>query len=266
MKSGVDKANVAVQEESVLGVGRVRRVHVLQHMRHEGLGNMATWLKAAGALVSFTYFFESDDLPDLEGIDLVIALGGPMSVNDEVQLPWLVAEKAFIRDAIHQGKAVLGICLGAQLIASALGADVYPNGEKEIGWFPVAAVNQGDDVFHFPPEALVFHWHGETFTLPDGATLLARSTACINQAFQIGKNVIGLQFHLEVVPAQVSAFIEMDCALSAERQELIQARPFIQSPQEILSVPATCYSRIDDLMGQVLAYLCKPVTLHDRDN
>src|SRR5690606_30657296 len=106
-----------------------------QHVPFEGLGSMGPWLVRRKAEITFTRFFESPSLPDLSGMDLVIAMGGPMSVNDEAALPWLVHEKSFLRAAIGQGVPVLGICLGAQLIASALGAQVYPGPHREIGWF-----------------------------------------------------------------------------------------------------------------------------------
>ena len=114
------------------------RAHVLQHVSFEGLGSIAAWLSQRGAGTSSTRFFESDPLPALDDVDLLIILGGPMSVNDEEQLPWLREEKAFIARAVASGKAVLGICLGAQLIASALGSRVYPGSEKEIGWWRIA--------------------------------------------------------------------------------------------------------------------------------
>ena len=119
----------------------------------------------------------------------------------KMNFPWLVSEKQFIREAIRSGKPVLGICLGAQLIASAMGAGVYRNPLKEIGWFPIRGISSNDSsVFCFPPSMIVFHWHGETFDLPPGATRLAKSDGCENQAFQFGQSVIGLQFHLETTP------------------------------------------------------------------
>ena len=113
------------------------RIHVLQHVAFEGLGCIEAWLENRHAIVTFTRFFESDALPNLDDVDFIIALGGPMSVNDEDRFPWLADEKQFLAKAIQENKIVLGICLGCQLIASALGAKVYPNRDQEIGWFPV---------------------------------------------------------------------------------------------------------------------------------
>lgn len=237
-----------------------KKVHVLQHMPNEGLGSIACSLDRIGAVVSFTRFYgESAEstLPDARGFDLVIALGGPMSVNDEDALPWLVAEKQFLREAMAAGVAVLGICLGAQLIANALGARVYPNEQKEIGWFPVTGINAGDHCFRFPASIEVFHWHGETFALPQGAMHLARSVVCENQAFQIGRNIIGLQFHLETDPASAQAFIDADNAEPPAMRELVAGKPYIQSAVQILGAPAACYARVNTLMAEVLEYLIR---------
>lgn len=232
-------------------------VHVLQHMPNEGLGSIERWLADRGATVSFTRFYEDVTLPAVDGLGLVIALGGPMSVNDEAALPWLAAEKQFLREAMAHGVAVLGICLGAQLVANALGARVYPNREKEIGWFPVTGIDGGEGCFRFPPSVDVFHWHGETFDLPPGAVPLARSAACERQAFQIGSNIIGLQFHLETDPASAQAFVDADNAEPMEKRELVTGKPYIQSAADILAAPAERYAGINRLMADVLAYLAR---------
>ncbi len=226
------------------------RVHVLQHVPFEGLGSIASWLKAHRADVSYTHFYEEPTLPKLNGLDLVIAMGGPMSVNDESTLPWLRMEKQFIRNAVVQGVPVLGVCLGAQLIANALGSRVYRNAQKEIGWFQIEATPGSVEVFRFPDKCLVFHWHGETFDLPNGAVRLARSAACENQAFQIGKHVIGLQFHLETTPDSATSILA-NC-----KDELAQG-PYIQTDSELRDVPHTAYAEINSLMDKVLSYLMR---------
>ena len=144
---------------------------------------------------------------------------------------------------------MLGICLGAQLIAKAMGAAVYRTREKEPGWHPIQGVTSNDDsTFRFPAEATVFHWHGETFDLPQGARLLARSRACENEAFQLGSSVIALQFHLETTPDTAQALVS-HCA-----DELLPAQ-YVQTAQEILSVPAARYRSINGLMEEVLSFL-----------
>lgn len=227
------------------------RAHYFQHVEFEGLGSIAPWLEAAGYEITNTKLFESAKFPDLKKIDLLVVMGGPMSVNDEDDFPWLVSEKQFIREAINSGKPVLGICLGAQLIASATGAKVYRNSLKEIGWFPIYGISSKDgSIFSFPPSVKVFHWHGETLDLPSGATLLAKSDGCENQAFQIGKSVIGLQFHLETTPKEAREIV------SHCRDELVPSR-YIQTEKEILSAKHERYKSINHLMGSILSFLLR---------
>ena len=200
--------------------------------------------------VSVTRLFEDPTLPDADDLDLLVIMGGPMSVNDEADHPWLAPEKQFIRKAIEKDKAVIGICLGAQLIAGAMGAAVYPNKEKEIGWFPVTGTqsDNAEEFFAFPQELLVFHWHGETFDLPDGAMRLARSDACRNQAFQLGQRVIGLQFHLETTPDTARDLVH-HC-----RDELQPSR-YVQGAAEILGVKDSNYTVINSCMDRVLQFI-----------
>jgi len=186
------------------------RAHYLQHVPFEGLGSIEPWLKNTGYEISGTRFFDSPLLPKVEDIDFLIIMGGPMSANDEQRHPWLKVEKEFIKKVIQAGRPTLGVCLGAQLIACSLGGEVFPAPEKEIGWFPVRAAGsrKNKNVFCFPEEIEVLHWHGETFTLPENAIRLAESSVCGNQAFQIGTRTIGLQFHLEVTPFSTRAMVE----------------------------------------------------------
>jgi GMP synthase-like glutamine amidotransferase len=225
------------------------RAHYFQHVPFEGLGSIETWMKEAGYTITCTQFYRSTEFPKIRKIDFLVVMGGPMSVNDEDAYPWLPVEKRFIRDTIKHGIPVLGICLGAQLIASAMGADVYPNHVKEIGWFPVQRVSSMErSIFRFPPTAEVFHWHGETFDLPSGATLLASSAACENQAFQFGRAVIGLQFHLETTPESACEIVS-NC-----RDELVPSQ-YVQTEEEILSAKPDQYEAINRMMSDILCYL-----------
>jgi GMP synthase-like glutamine amidotransferase len=227
------------------------RTHCFQHVPFEGLGSIESWLKDAGYEITHTRLFEAANFPDAKTVDFLVIMGGPMSVNDEDEFPWLVAEKRFIREFIGSGKPVLGICLGAQMIASAMGARVFRNPVKEIGWFPIHAIDSNeDDVFRFPPFVTVFHWHGETFDLPPKAICLAKSAGCQNQAFQLDKSVIGLQFHLETTPESARELIS-NC-----RNELVPS-PYIQAEEEILSASQDRYSTIHHLMGSILAFLLR---------
>ncbi|MDZ7316227.1 MAG: type 1 glutamine amidotransferase [candidate division KSB1 bacterium] len=225
------------------------RAHCLQHVPFEGLGSIAPWLKAQGLELTSTRFFESGRLPAPDEVDLLIVMGGPMSANDEDKLTWLIDEKAFIRECIRQGKRVLGICLGAQLIASAMGAQVYRNRVKEIGWFPVQGVPaDNESIFRFPKVFRAFHWHGETFDLPPGAVRIAESEGCENQAFQLGRSVIGLQFHLEMTPESVREII------SHCRAELLPSK-YVQSETVMTSVSPDEYREMNNLMAEVLSFL-----------
>jgi GMP synthase-like glutamine amidotransferase len=228
------------------------RAHYLQHVPFEGLGSIAPWLAGHGYRTTATRLFEAAAFPDPRDIDLLVILGGPMSVNDGGQLPWLAAEKAFIREVIG---------LGAQLIADVLGARVYPGPAREIGWFPVHGVANAEGAdFVLPPQVSVFHWHGETFDLPPGARRLVRSAACENQAFQWGARVIGLQFHLETTPESARALV-------AHCRHELGAGAFVQDEAQILAAPAAGYTAINRLMAEVLAYLTRASSdrqAHDR--
>jgi len=226
------------------------KVHILQHVSFEGLGSISQWLENQKATISYTRFFEANPLPPPDSIDMIIVMGGPMSANDEDKFPWLNPEKQFIRDAIIHGIPVLGICLGAQLIAGAMGATVFRNPVKEIGWFPVRSIPSPEGCFKLPKDFVPFHWHGETFELPAGAVKLARSEGCENQAFQINRNVIGLQFHLEATFESASALLE-NC-----RAEIVQG-PYIQSEIKLSSVSLSSYQAINSVMNNVLSYLAQ---------
>lgn len=224
-------------------------VQVLQHASFEGIGNMAEWLVAQGANVQHSYLFSDPRLPRPSGVDLVIAMGGPMSVNDEDRHPWLGAEKRFLREAIDAGVPMLGVCLGAQLIACVLGARVYHNAIKEIGWFTVDAVGSTQELFRFPEKFTAFHWHGETFDLPSGAVRLAHTRTCENQAFQVGRRIIGLQFHLEVTCDGVQEMVN-----HGER-ELARGGAFVQTREAICEAAPDSYVAVKRLMHEVLDYL-----------
>lgn len=225
------------------------KVQVFQHVPFEGIGSIQNWMEHRKAQVATTRLFPGAPLPALEDFDWLIVMGGPMSVNDESAHPWLRPEKRLIAAAVEEGKPVLGICLGAQLIASALGARVYPNARKEIGWFPVRrlAGAAGAVARLFPVSTEVFHWHGDTFDLPAGALGFLESDACANQAFSIGERVVGLQFHLETTQESALALI------ANSRAEIVPSAT-IQTEQEMLREPAR-FAAINRLMDSVLEHL-----------
>ena len=209
-------------------------IHYFQHVPFEGLGCIEGWAQALGHHLSATRFFENEPLPEIEAIDWLVVMGGPMGASDEDKYSWLPLEKKFIEKAIGQAKVVIGVCLGAQLIADVLGAKVYPNEYKEIGWFPIQITDEGQisSLFGFLPHQFnVFHWHGDTFDTPAGAVHLARSAACRNQAFVYAGRVLGLQFHLELSPYNVKELIK-NCSAELADGKFIQSRSQLLEPRE----------------------------------
>jgi GMP synthase-like glutamine amidotransferase len=212
------------------------RLAVLQHVPFEGPAAIAEWAAAQGLPVSIVRLYEGDALPELFAFDVLAAMGGPMSANDEAQYSWLGAELALLREAIGAGKAVLGVCLGAQMIAKALGAKIYAARQKEIGWLPVERTGAQHALFDgIPASFTALHWHGETFDLPAGAIHLAQTTTVPNQAFAAGPRVLGLQFHMEATRASVNGLL--DCA-----GHEIGNGPFEQAPGTIRAGISHCES------------------------
>ena len=207
------------------------RLHFFQHEPFESPYLIEEWAVKNSVTLSSTHFYKESAFPNLNEIDWLVIMGGSMSVNDENKFAWLAEEKAFIKQAIETDKVVIGICLGAQMIANVLGSKVYPNNEKEIGWLPV---HWRTEALEFPafkqlsPTTTVMHWHGETFDLPKGAIHLAESDVCKNQAFIYNNKVLGLQFHMEFTEKAIDEMLE-NCG-----SELIHA-PYIQTREEIIS-------------------------------
>ena len=167
-----------------------KKALVIKHVDFEGPAKLLDYFDHSVWDLQFLNVYSEPIGLHSNDFDLLIIMGGPMSVNDHDDYPWLIKEKEFIASAIDNKVKVLGVCLGAQLIASVLGEPVYLAENKEIGWYPLL-LNDGS-LQH------AFHWHGETFDLPEGAELIAASAACKNQIFKYGKNVLALQCHLEL--------------------------------------------------------------------
>lgn len=224
------------------------RIHTFQHVPFEGLGMIAAWAAERGHTVQKTIFYESNHrMPALEDYDALIVMGGSMGVYDEAEYPWLVAEKWHIRTAIDAGKPVLGICLGAQLIAAALGAKVAPHTHKEIGWFPVAITDEaaGHPILSGLNSAMtVFHWHGDRFEIPEGALHLMCSEACDNQAFLYRNNVLGLQFHLEMDAPAIAAIITA-CGDELQPIRWVQSAEVIQEKSNTMQTQRPLYRLLD---------------------
>jgi len=182
-------------------------------------------MEARGYSVSVVRPYQGDSFPLLSDFDWLIVMGGPMGVAEIEHYPWLTEEKGLVLKAVESGKYVLGICLGAQLIAAALGAEVKRHEQREIGWFQIrrtehVASTMFDGIW--PERIEVFHWHGDTFGIPDGAVLLASSDACINQGFVFDNRVVALQFHLEMTPGSVTSLIE-HCSNELDGSEYVQS-------------------------------------------
>jgi len=187
------------------------RIHALQHVSFEEPARISEWAEARGHSIAVTHLYRGEELPDPAYFELLVMMGGPMSVNDEAAHPWLVREKRFVAELAAANKPMLGVCLGAQLIAASLGAAVYAAAEKEIGWFPVRWLRLPDAVAAdsaLLERAVPLSWHGETFDLPAGAVRLAESDVCPNQAFGLEDRILGLQFHLEATARSVRALAE----------------------------------------------------------
>lgn len=229
------------------------RVHYLQHVSFEGPGYIEPWLQEHGHSLSGTALYKPDAHPPSPGdVDALIIMGGPMGIYDEAEYPWLAREKAFIRDCLAADKRILGICLGAQLLADCLGARVHPAAHKEIGWFPVKPMPpnaRGTTMPSWLPglfrdNPIAFHWHGDQFDIPPGAADTLRSEANTCQAFQWNARVVGLQFHLEITPPLLEQMLRHGA------HELVSS-PYIQT-QDAIRAGIAHAGPSNHLMGTLL--------------
>ena len=225
-----DKHPLNLHRQTIIAM----KLLVLQHVAFEGPAVICTWAEQKKQPLTRLFCAQESHFPTLDSFDALIIMGGPMSVNDD--LDWINSELNFISQSIEANKPVLGICLGAQLIAKALGAPVTKNAVKEIGWFDVTrtALAPPKHWAHgvLPETFHPLHWHGDTFAIPQGATQCFRSANCENQAFYYGDNVLGLQFHIEFDHATASRVAE-ECG-----EELNHGGEFVQSRAEILNADA----------------------------
>ncbi len=219
-------------------------IHYIMHVPFEGPQAISTWAKTKGHEESFTRLYENQPLPKPEDFDLLVIMGGPMGVHDEDEYSWLKDEKALIKETIEKNGAAIGVCLGAQLLADALGASVHKNLYKELGFFPVSLTPLGWDspIFGRMPATFdALHWHGDTFDIPKGALHIASSSGCANQAFVFENRIVGFQFHIETTREGLENLVR-HCG-----DELLEEGEYIQRPEVILEE-----GRDFDSMNQVL--------------
>ena len=223
-------------------------IHYIKHAPFEGLGSMEGYFRSNGHNLSSTLLYKNDfSFPPIAKIDWLIVIGGPMGVYDTADFSWLTQEKIFIKSMIDSGKIVIGICLGAQLIADVLGAKVYKNKHREIGWFTLTRTQEAKETIlgNIIPETInSFHWHGDTFDLPDKSVLLATSEACRNQAYSIDNRIFGFQFHFEATREFAKALI-VNCANELDGSKYVQSREDIIAEQKQ-------YDKINSIMNDIL--------------
>ncbi|MFP4415693.1 MAG: type 1 glutamine amidotransferase [Chitinispirillaceae bacterium] len=220
-------------------------IHVIRHVAFEGPGAIRSWAHVNAIPFTETHLYKGEPLPSHERYTLLVIMGGPMSVSDEKLFPWMKREKLHIEKAISSGKYVIGICLGAQMIASVMGAAVKRNRYREIGWFPIfSSPANAHSLISLPDNTPVLHWHGETFDIPSGCRQIARSAACENQCFIYDDRVVGMQFHLESTPEGINALVN---ACSYE----LTGGPYVQKAEDIISSVTYC-KQTNKILGQIL--------------
>lgn len=217
----------------------------IKHIGFEGPGAIALWAQRNGHNLEVLPIYQEQHLPSPEKFDAFVIMGGPMSVHDDAEHPWLLKEKAYIRSAIASGKHVFGVCLGAQLIAHAMGGKVTAGPNKEIGWFPIQPTEDCPPEFSIPESLNVLHWHGETFSIPSGAQPIASSKACPNQGFIYRSRVLALQCHLEMTPESL-ALLAAACS-----HELVDG-PYIQNLERLKSEPQETYQAMHQALFEIL--------------
>ena len=228
----------------------MKKLLVFQHVPYEDLGNLKPLLQSAGIQIdSVNFSREPEAQPSLDGYDGLVVLGGRMAVYEAEKYPHLTMETKLIERAAEKNLPVLGICLGSQLVANALGARVYPSGIKEIGWYDLSttAGAKADPLFrHVGLTEKVFQWHGDTFDLPNEAVHLASSSLCRNQAFRYRNNIYALQFHLEVDGAIIDSWLN-----AAENRREIAGLKSDFDPNAIRVEMPRCLGRLGELCNQV---------------
>ncbi len=234
-------------------------IYALYHSPGETVGLIGDVLKDLKFPFKDVHLHDGEGLPrDTSDLDGLIVMGGAMNVDETLKYPFLLPEVQLIEKTLSEGKPVLGICLGAQLMAKALGEKIFPNDKKEVGWHPLhmAPAAKNDPLFKsFPASINVLHWHGDTFNIPKGAAHLARTPHCKSQAFRWGQNAYALQFHFEVTPAMLNGWANAAC-----EQDFIKAAG--EDPKKILASTPKAYAALEPLSKQFFTSYLKMAYPH----
>lgn len=228
----------------------------LQHVPFEGPAALADWAQTRGHTLRCHPLYQEGPLPTIDTFDFLLVMGGPMNIYQHDLYPWLVAEKALIREAIQAGKYVMGICLGGQLIADVLGAAVNKGAHNEIGWYPIQRTEKCPAWCALPESLRVLHWHGDRFDIPDGATRIAASEACDNQGFVYNERVLAWQCHLEATPKSVAALIET-CG------DELQSDRYVMTAEQLLAEAAETHADMQDALFETLDHMTAPLEVID---
>lgn len=228
----------------------------LQHVPFEGPAALADWARTRAHTLHRHRLYESAELPPIDDFDGLFIMGGPMNIYEDADYPWLTAEKAYIRTAIQSGGFVIGVCLGAQLIADALGSPVSRGPSPEIGWFPIHKAASCPQDIPLPDELTVLHWHGDQFDLPQGATCIAHSEICLTQAFIYRARVLALQCHLEATPNSLSSLV-------AECSDELSLQPWVMPARRLLDEPASTYAAMQRILFTMLDRMTGSIEIID---
>lgn len=209
-------------------------IHIIQHIFYEGAGCIENWAAQNHHSLHYIHLHKGHEFPQASTIQALIVLGGTMGAYEDHLYDWMHTEKQFLKEVIESGKPVLGICLGSQLLASALGANVFKHKHTEIGWHTVFLTEKGQKspfLAGCPHTMFTMHWHGDTFELPKGAEWLAYSDATPNQAFSYGNNVLALQFHPEFDAPLIKTLCDM-AGETLKNERYTQSAPHILGESE----------------------------------
>lgn len=229
-----------------------KRMHVIQHVPFEGPAAILDWAIERQCSVTYTRQWLGESLPSLSDFDFLVVMGGPMGVHDTQEFAWMTGEISFVGQSLQANKAVFGVCLGAQVMSTALGGLVTKNIHKEVGYFPVHRIENSSPWKElFPQSFSPLHWHGETFSLPAQSLLLGSSEGCVHQAFAWGERAVGVQYHMETTISSLEALI-----LNAA-EDLLPSGIYIQSEAQIRAGYHTAPNQLHQQLFALLDHLVR---------